>query len=68
MREMYEGPGFKVISLTTVGRSSLNYKVDAVIQRQSPLNKKLFTTTERCDVVWSYLADAWEVRRTMTVR
>lgn len=64
MRELYDGPGFKVISLDVVGsnRTYRTYAIDAVVQRQAPVNKKSFQTTERCNVYWSSYDDAWDVR------
>ena len=64
IRQQHDGPGFRVISLDVVGRNHAyrTFTVDAVIQQQAPLNKKLFRTTERCNVYWSGLDDAWDIR------
>lgn len=63
LRDLYDdGAGFKVLSLRTVGssRTYQTFTVDAVVQRQAPVDKKKYQTTERCNVYWSSLDDAWD--------
>jgi hypothetical protein len=64
MRELYDGPGFKVVSLDVVGSDQTyrTYAIDAVVQRQAPIDKRSFRTTERCNVYWSSMDNAWDVR------
>lgn len=64
VRELYGGPGFKVISLDVAGRNEAyrTYAIDAVVQRQAPTDKRSFQSTQRCNVYWSYRDNAWDVR------
>jgi hypothetical protein len=64
LQDLYDGPGYKLISLQTVGssRAYRTFIFDAVVQRQAPVNKQLFQTSERCQMEWSHSDDAWDVR------